>query len=489
MTQYTRTNNGAIQYRSSFSNLVDFFRIAGSSKLMSSNDVKSTIEELFIAAFHEDKEIAFKLLFWLRDPRNGAGVKISAKLIYALLNKVCPRFIEDNVENIINYGSWKDILELMDNNDRVITYWDDAESSLNIKILDYWSTKILARDRLACKWAPRLHSKYHFVATKLRDKLNFSNKQYRNFLKENSNTVEQLITKNNWADVNYSTVPSIAMKLYNNAFNYHDEERFKAWKNNSEVKANSSVLYPHDIVKMIPIDSELADKLWKNLPNFIKENVSFLPLIDVSDSMNYPEINGVYPMLISLSLGLYLAERNSSAYKNLFITFSEIPRLNNISGNTLSEKISNLSMSEWGYNTNFELAYELILKYAIDNKLSDKELPSMLIVLSDMEFDQASNFDFHLTNIKNRFSSYDYTIPELVFWNLKPRSNSGSPATVSEKGVSLVSGFSPSLMKSLLNCEDMNPMSILLNTVKDYKVDMTHVPIDFYDRTSEIGFD
>jgi hypothetical protein len=47
----------------------------------------------------------------------------------------------------------------------------------------------------------------------------------------------------------------------------------------------------------------------------------------------------------------------------------------------------------------------------------------------------------------------------------------------------MVSGYSPSIMKAILNAEDFNPMSVMLEALVDIEIDYTNLPTKFkYDK-------
>lgn len=462
------TEKGAIQYSSSMNPLVDFFRSAASQReMVLYND--DNILELFLNAYGADKKLAMKLAFWLRDPRGGAGEKAASQKIFRTLFNANQNVIVDNVDLLVKYGYWKDVL-----------FYARSE-----KVLEYWIDKIKSGDKLAAKWAPRLHSKYHTLAKKFRDGLGFTNKQYRLMLKENSETVEQIMAKNYWKEIKYSSVPSVAMKKYKKAFDKRDKERFEAWKNDKNQKANSSVLYPYEAMKIaLYEDDVLGQKLWDNLPDFIKDGESIMPIVDVSGSMEYEVVRGVSAMDIAISLGIYLAEKNKSKYQDKVITFSANPTFVDFSGsNSLTKKYEKVKRGNWGMTTNFEKAYMLILNAAVKNDIPKDKIPTMLLVLSDMQFDesQRSGWSYesvpklHMDIIKDRFKDAGYVAPKLVFWNLR-EAYTGSPAASDSKDVALVSGFSPSIMKSILAAEEFNPFTIMLEAIDKYEVVTDNLP-------------
>ena len=47
------------------------------------------------------------------------------------------------------------------------------------------------------------------------------------------------------------------------------------------------------------------------------------------------------------------------------------------------------------------------------------------------------------------------TTPRIIFWNL--RVTTGSPVSASTENVQLISGFSPSLLESFMNGDDVTP--------------------------------
>jgi hypothetical protein len=55
---------------------------------------------------------------------------------------------------------------------------------------------------------------------------------------------------------------------------------------------------------------------------------------------------------------------------------------------------------------------------AVDNEVSQKDLPEVCYIISDMEFDQSCDDDNNKSNfevIKNKFKKAGYEMPRLVF--------------------------------------------------------------------------
>lgn len=458
--RFSQTENKALQYADTNHALVDFLRSAGSQRAMVLAD-SDNILELFLAAFALEPQSAVKLAFWLRDARQGAGERAAAYKIFTLLHQASPEFISDNLHNLLEVGYYRDLL-----------HFDQDE-----KVLHFWAEQIRKKDRLATKWAPRLHSQHHEVAIQLQKLLGVTASQYRHLLKEQSETVEQEMCAQEWAKISYSNVPSLAMHRYHQAFTRHDQTRFTEWTLQKDSKANAAVLYPYQILGLLSQDLPLAEKLWVNLPNFIKPGERILPIVDVSGSMTAQVVPNVTALAIAVSLGIYVSERNLGQFKDRLITFSAAPELISMTDcHSLQERVHRVSNAEWGMNTDFEKAYMLILETAQMYHVPQEQMPTMLLCLSDMQFDSAANGEIHLTNIKEKFTQAGYKIPKLIFWNLR-EAFTGSPAMDNDTEVGLVSGFSPSLMKAILACEQLTPISLVYKVIEPYKnIVWEHLP-------------
>jgi hypothetical protein len=202
---------------------------------------------------------------------------------------------------------------------------------------------------------------------------------------------------------------------------------------------------------------------WKNLPNYIPEGENALVVCDTSGSMD-TDLNGTKPLHVALSLSLYFAERNESEWKDHFITFSERPVLQRIVGNTLLEKLTNLSMANWSMNTNLGKVFDLILDRAKVAGVNNEDMPKKIYIVSDMEFDSCIQGAINYENIKRRYKESGYDLPDVIFWNVNSMQNN-VPVKMNEIGVALVSGYSPSLFTRLVGAKDFSPMSIMLDVL------------------------
>ena len=441
---YTTTTNGATQYKTSGKECLDLFTRIGNMR----HADRLFILENFERAFQDDHKLATQVLFWARAARIGSGERKTFHTVLSEIGKTSPKFIADNAKTIAGLGYWKDLVPYL--------HLDGVCSVFAQSIKD--------GDRLACKWAPR-------KCPRLRNELGYTNKQYRKWLKKHSDTVEQQMSSQHWSDIKYSSVPGAAMRKYNRSFDTRDSQRFVDWKNDKTSKASVSATYPHQVLECD--DAVLADKLWNNLPNLLEDSKErILPMIDVSGSMFGT------PLAVAVSLGMYLAERNKKAFKDMFLTFSENPELIRLEGDTVIERLANISNADWGMNTNFEKAYQHILDVAVKHDVDKDSMPTMLLVLSDMQFDESQShaggsFKTHFSWMEESYRAAGYVFPKIVFWNLD--THFGTPAECSEDSVAMVSGFSPSIMKAVLNAEKFNPMDVMLEALKPIDLDYTNL--------------
>jgi hypothetical protein len=197
-----------------------------------------------------------------------------------------------------------------------------------------------------------------------------------------------------------------------------------------------------------------------------------MPVVDVSGSMGFNVGGSVTALDVSISLGLYVSERMGGVFKDTFMTFSGSPQMLKLSGK-LSERYSQMQRSDWGMNTDIHAVFKLILDSAKKHKVAQKEMPTKILILSDMEFDQCvtnGKSVSAMTMIEKEYDAAGYKVPQVVFWNLNGRAGN-SPVTYNKSGAALVSGFSPSIVKSVLGGEEMTPISIMLKTVMVQRYD------------------
>jgi len=202
-------------------------------------------------------------------------------------------------------------------------------------------------------------------------------------------------------------------------------------------------------------------------------------MVDVSGSMTCSAGNNpnLTCMDVAISLGLYISERNEGPFKNAFLTFSGKPKLQVLNG-SLKDRYIQLSRAEWAMNTNIEAAFKQVLDQAIKHNVSADQMPDKILILSDMQFDEATGSGGFWSKNKNEvewnptaqqliekmYTASGYNTPKIVYWNLNSR-HGDVPVSFDKQGTALISGFSPAIMTSLLGADEFTPVAIMDKTI------------------------
>lgn len=440
----TLTNNGAVTHSTSDSTLLDFFSIAGSLR----SNPEKTILSAWQKAYIENSELALRMLLWIRDCRGGAGERRTFRIIYNNLNDADRRRIMLRIPEI---GRWDDIWGGTQQNKR-------TQKELSTQELSFIADNL--SNGLLCKWLPRNGVVFNGLASHLK----ISHKQLRAKIVKGTKVVEQQMSAHKWSEINYPSVPSKAMSIYAKAFDRRDRSRLSDYISkvkSGESKINASTLFPYDVLLSYNKNKSIAELQWKALPEYSSGKESILVVADVSASMGRWDESSLRPIHASISLAMYCSERNNGAFKDCFITFSEEPELQKLTG-SFQDRIYQLSSSKWQMNTNLEAVFDLILEKAKNKNVATEEMPTKIIVISDMEFDTAIAGETNYDSIKLKYSQSNYTMPALVFWNVNGRPGN-CPVKITDSGTALVSGYSPSIIPSILG--NTSPYEVMMKTI------------------------
>ena len=463
---YGLTENGAIKKITTKNAVLDLFAMGGAYRNRSDADCIL----LFKKAFEEDASLAMKTLFYLRDIRGGQGERRFFRVCFKWLAKNYPQVAKKNLVNCSEYGRWDDLIySTIDT-----ALWNDAMAIIKHQLALDVECKTPS---LLAKWLPSENASSKdtkAVANTIRLYFGMTHKQYRktlSVLRERINVVERLMSAGRWDKIEFDKIPSKAGLVYRNAFARRDiiAKKYETFAKDKNTTVNAGALYPVDIAHKAWYANDLAlddpnrlmlQKYWDNLRDFYNgREENGLCVVDVSGSMSGT------PMEAAVSLGAYIAERGHGPFANHFITFSENPNLVKFEGVDIVDKFTRCRRADWGYNTNIEKVFDMLLYHIMHNNVKAEDIPTRLYVFSDMEFDRglrvsSNGIDTLLEAIAKKWKRYGYELPQVIFWNLSARTNN-IPAIGGR--FAYVSGFSPVMIEQILS--GMDGWSICLQKI------------------------
>lgn len=485
------TENGAVGYTTTGKDLLDLNFKTSSLRNMDEEEIVN----MFLKAYFEDKLLAIKWLFFMRNVREGIGERRSFRVILKELGDTYPDIVRELIPLIPEYGRYDDLYCLLDGELK-----GDVSRFIYLQLLkdvsNRWEGKPIS---LLAKWLPKESTKKYKEAYKvLLKEFNLSPAEYRKIvsdLRKYSNVLEVKLSANEWSSVDYNTVPSKANLLYRNAFYRHDTERRieyleKLKSGDTDTKINAKVLMPHEIVNKYDVSwyepqkyDESLEQLWKALPDYVKGDGFSLFVRDGSGSMTSTiGKTNVSCLDVSTALAIYFAERCKGEYKDTFITFSSKPKVIDLSKcSSLQEKLQKCYAEDDCSNTDIYEVFDLVLKTAVKNEYTQEQLPKNIVVASDMEFDHATtvggywnrssyaNMNALFEDIQEEYEAAGYKVPRLVFWNICSRTGT-IPLQENDNGVCLVSGFNPTIMDMVLSGE-LNPYKCLVDKLNSNRYD------------------
>ena len=209
MENKVETSNGMGALGTTLNECVNLFFQIGAMRGKS----KKALLNLFSKAYNENPLVATKVLFWVRDVREGAGERQIFKDILLHLTENNTDVVKKNLSLIPLFGRWDDLLVLVG-------------SSLEVEVLEMVKTAIQNEDGLCAKWLPRKGK----VANAIRSYLKVSPKVYRKTIVKLTNVVETAMCAKDYSNVDYSKLPSLAMARYQRAFQTNDCKRYEEYK-------------------------------------------------------------------------------------------------------------------------------------------------------------------------------------------------------------------------------------------------------------------
>lgn len=506
---WKETENGQTALNTTFDACLDLFSTIGALRKRSDGEIEGKVA----AAYAEDKLVCMKCIFYARDIEEGLGERRVFRIALKYLAQRHPRDIVVNIPNIVKYGRFDDLYELVDTPVEKeafafmkLAFEEDCKNLADHKPLSLtakWLKSVNTSSKESCKLG-QLTAKYFGLSERAyRTKLSALRKALR--------IVENDMSRNEWGAIDFNKVPGGAMKKYYKAFGVHEPERFKEYVdalhsgkkitvNGKEVEAkiNTKKLYPYEILEEYAKQSggfwgnrfclghykynPTIEAMWNGLKDWLEDaSENTIIVADTSGSMQGR------PLATSVGLGIYFAERNKGAFHNKFMTFASRPSWINLDeGSSLGDKIA--KVPDICDNTNLEAAFDLILNTAVSNRLKQSDMPKNLVIITDMEFDScvidnsrrggwyganAARMTFY-DAMKAKYEAYGYKLPEITFWNVDARQDTFH-TTKNQPHVRMVSGQSTSVFKSLIDGKTHTPYEFMLETLNVKRYDSVMV--------------
>lgn len=460
-TNLTLTENGAVTHKSTMNAVYDLFALGSAYRQRSDNDVLT----LFSAAFEEDRDLALKCLFYIRDIRGGQGERRFFRLCFHWLAVRYPEIARKNLEYLSEYGRYDDMW--------YSTFGTPLEKDTLKFIKDLLTLDISCKaPSLLAKWLPSENassSTTKHYARMIKNYLGMTSKQYRktlSYLREKINIVERLMSLGEWDKIEFDKIPSKAGIKYKNAFARRDmiAKKYETFAKSENTKVNAKTLYPYEVVEkaercwsysMDNVDRLMVNKYWANLADYFNgKTFNGMVMADTSSSMTWG--SSPRPIDIAVSLALYCADKAQGPFHGNFITFESNPHFMETKGHDFVDKVRNIYRAPWGGSTDVEVAFDLMLNTAIRHKCSSDEIPENLIIVSDMEFNSCVTSSRYGTSnatlmerIAAKWSAAGYTMPKLIFWNVNAR-NDNIPMKAKD-GITFVSGASPVIFEMIMS--------------------------------------
>ena len=461
-----KTWNGAECLTSTSNACLDFFGRIGAMRQASVNEKL----DLFDAAYREDPDSAMKLLFYTRDIRGGYGERDAFNEIFAHLAATHKNSVIKNIPNVLEYGRAKDLYSLI-GTPAESAMWSFVREQFELDKANLAQGKPVS---LLAKWlaTPNASSpKTAELGVLTAKKLGYNFKsmaQYRKTLvalRKAIDIPEAKMSTDRWDEIVYENVPSKCNIQNREAFKRHDfvrYENFISQVQSGEVKMNMAAANSCDIMQKVVNGNNGVEinTMWKSLP---KIPTKALAVVDTSGSMTWGSTNGVRPITVAVALGIYFAQNNVGQFKNKFFTYSNRPSLIEIKGDTLGQMYEQIRRADWGNSTNLEAVFNKILEMGINYHIAQEDMPESICVISDMQINDYGyrNGGLTFTDVmKRRYEQAGYKLPHVIYWNVNAI-NPTFHAAKTDNGVSLVSGYSPNIMKQIMDNIGKTPMDLM----------------------------
>ena len=502
------TENGAVSYASTGSELIDQFSKAGTARGRDINEVWNEQARLW----GQDPLNALRFPFYLRmitrqsnlfedgakteKVQKGQGARDEAFKRLLWIARYHSEEFYRNLWLLPVVGSWKDLWVLLSMDDTL-----DKEKFFNVfaEGINSESHKDLVK-----KYMPRIRSnrvcttdwakKTNELAKEFAKYAGWSMKEYREFKSTGKAHVFQRVLCSRMYDaLNWNTIPGKALlNLVSGDFlkRHNLTENYIEWLKKQPVAKFNGYVYELgmklpksgwggiDMSRVSAAQKITIDKQFDGLiataekdGPAIQGNV--LVALDTSGSMQ-SEIrgaNGLTSFDVCVSLGIYFSELNKGDFHNVVAMFDNTSRLKTLKSSTFTDKWAEICNEEtaWGGTNVLSLVDMMIRTRKQHPEIPLEDYAQTWLIVSDMQFNptnsyiyrggmEQSTYEAMQSRLRTVFPNEWVDNLKIIWWYCASREGASHdvPATMDMPDMYLLSGFDGAIVSLLLGNQEID---------------------------------
>jgi len=427
------------------------------------------------------------------------------------------------------------LLNALENDYAIYNEWkkDESQPKPTVTLAGRWAP----REKSAFGWLHEIlaKKKFHYFLTtahnsgsakKALDKCKIHFTKIIVTLNKYLDTVQCKQTAKDWANIDFNKVTSCTMRKQSRAFANKDKQGRKRSELEDRVQCASNFTAHLEAAKSDPTNHKVhgrrctvgeltkdalglpagavkteIDRInlqWESNKDNNKGLGNIIACVDNSGSM---EMDDGTPLYNAIGLGIRCSEMASDAFKHRVITFAGNPHWLQLNDKaTFVEKAKYIKQRQINaQNTDIWKMFQMILDVILKNEIPPESVEDMVLaIFSDMQIDSAvkytnltygaqPNIDNYLMSLHERVEKMfteagmaskfqtPYPVPHILFWNL--RKTSGFPVLSTKKNVSMMSGFSSTLLnvfceKGVSELKEFTPRKMLTDLLNNERYNL-----------------
>jgi len=500
-----RTWNDAISNSTTGVSTLDYFAKCGSYRGRNFVEVNSDMASIF----GSDPLTAMKILFYNRlitrkvkgfgheteTVQRGQGQRDEFVKSLAWLENNYPELLYQNLWLVPVVGSWKDLW--YDSAATGFHYYvntDKVYELVKIGLQSEYHRAILAKNLPAIRSRRNAKNdrrrRRSAWARGLCEYLGWSEREYRKFKADPENSAhmfQRVMCANDWDSLDFNTISGKALfnlisqrgKDRKNVIERHGlENKYIEWIKTQPVAKFTG--YPYELYLAAKNERNLAQKYTYDAqfqgllakakdavaPELLEKGV--LCALDTSGSMHGGygmggiQQAGIAPIDVCVGLGIYFASLLQGHFHNHVIMFDNTSRFLKLNGESFCDKCDQIPDNAMG-GTNFQSVIDEIVRVRRQNpQIPVSDFPEVLLVVSDMQFNPASDGGWYSRNVTGYDTETNYEVamrklrqvglPDMtiIWWNVNGQHTTDFASTNFDPGTVLVSGFDGAIVTSIL---------------------------------------